>query len=230
MLRERGLRGGAMFYDAQCDDARLTLATARSAIQHGALVANYVAVVGLERTAGRVVGAQVEDRLPAVPAEPRLPAPLPVRAAPMVAERAVAPSNGEVRPAVGPTASQFESRPTEGTRPAPEARTALPEAQATGRGPTQAPIATPASTSAAPAVASRAASPEAREIPRGTAAAAQPTPAPRAQPVEALGSIGVPQAEAATVRTAAPPLPTWRRRRVSPRPPSRAFSTIASGC
>ena len=63
MLRERGLRGGALFYDAQCDDARLTLATARSAIQHGALVANYVAVVGLERTAGRVVGAQVEDRL-----------------------------------------------------------------------------------------------------------------------------------------------------------------------
>ena len=29
MLRERGLRGGALFYDAQCDDARLTLATAR---------------------------------------------------------------------------------------------------------------------------------------------------------------------------------------------------------
>ena len=63
MLRERGLRGGALFYDAQCDDARLTLATARSAIQHGALVANYLAVVGLERTAGRVVGAQVEDRI-----------------------------------------------------------------------------------------------------------------------------------------------------------------------
>jgi glycerol-3-phosphate dehydrogenase len=63
MLRERGLRGGARFYDAQCDDARLVLATARSAIHHGALVANYTAVVGLERTAGRVVGAQVEDRL-----------------------------------------------------------------------------------------------------------------------------------------------------------------------
>jgi len=146
--------------------------------------------------------------VPAVPAEPRLPAPLPVRAAPMVAERAVAPSNGEVRPAVGPTASQVESRPTEGTRPAPEARSALPEAQATGRGPTQAPIATPASTSAAPAVAARAASPEAREPPRGTAAAAEPTPAPRALPGEARGSIGVPQAEAAAVRTAAPPLPT----------------------
>ena len=63
MLRERGLLGGARFYDAQCDDARLTLATVRSAVHHGALVANYTAVRALERTAGRVVGAQLEDRL-----------------------------------------------------------------------------------------------------------------------------------------------------------------------
>ena len=63
MLRERGLLGGARFYDAQCDDARLTLATIRSAVHHGALVANYTAVRALERTAGRVVGAQLEDRL-----------------------------------------------------------------------------------------------------------------------------------------------------------------------
>ncbi len=63
MLRERGLVGGARFYDAQCDDARLVLATARSAIHHGALVASYTAVLALERTAGRVVGAMVEDRL-----------------------------------------------------------------------------------------------------------------------------------------------------------------------
>ena len=46
MLRERGLLGGARFYDAQCDDARLVLATVRSAIHHGALVANYTAVRG----------------------------------------------------------------------------------------------------------------------------------------------------------------------------------------
>jgi glycerol-3-phosphate dehydrogenase len=63
MLRERGLLGGARFYDAQCDDARLTLATIRSAVHHGALVANYTAVRALERTAGRVVGALLEDRL-----------------------------------------------------------------------------------------------------------------------------------------------------------------------
>ncbi|HEX2250729.1 MAG TPA: glycerol-3-phosphate dehydrogenase/oxidase [Gemmatimonadales bacterium] len=63
MLRDRGLLGGARYYDAQCDDARLVIATARSAIHHGALVANYMAVRALERTAGRVVGAQLEDRL-----------------------------------------------------------------------------------------------------------------------------------------------------------------------
>ena len=63
MLRDRGLLGGARYYDAQCDDARLVVATARSAIHHGALVANYMAVRALERTAGRVVGAQLEDRL-----------------------------------------------------------------------------------------------------------------------------------------------------------------------
>jgi glycerol-3-phosphate dehydrogenase len=62
MLRDRGLLGGARYYDAQCDDARLVIATARSAIHHGALVANYMSVVALERTAGRVVGAEVEDR------------------------------------------------------------------------------------------------------------------------------------------------------------------------
>jgi glycerol-3-phosphate dehydrogenase len=63
MLRDRGLIGGARYYDAQCDDVRLVVATARSAIHHGALVANYMAVTALDRTAGRVVGAQLEDRL-----------------------------------------------------------------------------------------------------------------------------------------------------------------------
>jgi glycerol-3-phosphate dehydrogenase len=63
MLRDRGLLGGARYYDAQCDDARLVVATARSAMQHGALVSNYMAVTALDRTAGRVVGAQLEDRM-----------------------------------------------------------------------------------------------------------------------------------------------------------------------
>ncbi len=63
MVRERGLTGGVRYFDAQCDDARLTLATARSAIQHGALVANYMAVTGLDRADGRIHGARVRDQL-----------------------------------------------------------------------------------------------------------------------------------------------------------------------
>ncbi|HXE56822.1 MAG TPA: glycerol-3-phosphate dehydrogenase/oxidase [Gemmatimonadales bacterium] len=63
MLRERGLRGGALYYDAVCDDARLVVATARSAIAYGALVANYMRVESLDRAGDRVQGAVVEDRL-----------------------------------------------------------------------------------------------------------------------------------------------------------------------
>jgi glycerol-3-phosphate dehydrogenase len=40
-LRSKGLKGGARYYDAQCDDARLALANVRDAARHGALVANY---------------------------------------------------------------------------------------------------------------------------------------------------------------------------------------------
>lgn len=62
-LRERGLKGGALYWDAQCDDARLTLATVRAAAAHGALVANYMCVTAFEVEAGVVAGATVEDRL-----------------------------------------------------------------------------------------------------------------------------------------------------------------------
>jgi glycerol-3-phosphate dehydrogenase len=63
MVRERGLTGGVRYFDAQCDDARLTLATARSAIRHGALVANYMSVLDLERADGKVRGARVRDAI-----------------------------------------------------------------------------------------------------------------------------------------------------------------------
>jgi glycerol-3-phosphate dehydrogenase len=63
MLRERGLVGGARYYDAQCDDARLVVASARSAMLHGADVATYTRVIGLERSGGQVRGAVVEDHL-----------------------------------------------------------------------------------------------------------------------------------------------------------------------
>ena len=53
-LRATDLRGGARYWDAQCDDARLTLANARDARRHGALVANYTRADRLERAEGRV--------------------------------------------------------------------------------------------------------------------------------------------------------------------------------
>jgi glycerol-3-phosphate dehydrogenase len=62
-LRARGLVGAARYYDAQCDDARLTLAIARAAMAHGAMVATYTTVKDLAREDGRVSGAHLEDRL-----------------------------------------------------------------------------------------------------------------------------------------------------------------------
>ena len=62
-LRDRGLRGGGRYYDAWCDDARLVLANARAARRHGALVASYAAVTGLEKAGGQLRGALVEDVL-----------------------------------------------------------------------------------------------------------------------------------------------------------------------
>ncbi|MFQ6045072.1 MAG: glycerol-3-phosphate dehydrogenase/oxidase [Gemmatimonadales bacterium] len=60
-LKPRGLKGGARYYDAQCDDARLTLANVRDAHQHGAKVANYVQMDKLESADGQVRGARVTD-------------------------------------------------------------------------------------------------------------------------------------------------------------------------
>ena len=62
-LRERGLKAAGLYYDAQTDDARLVLATMRSAAQAGALVANYVEAVSLLKPDGRVRGATVRDLL-----------------------------------------------------------------------------------------------------------------------------------------------------------------------
>jgi glycerol-3-phosphate dehydrogenase len=62
-LKDRGLRGAALYYDAQADDARLVLATARGAARAGALVANYAEVTSLLKPDGRVRGAVVRDAL-----------------------------------------------------------------------------------------------------------------------------------------------------------------------
>lgn len=63
LLKDAGLTGGSLYWDAQCDDARLALATIRSAAAHGAVVVNHTQVMGFELEDGRISGAVLEDRL-----------------------------------------------------------------------------------------------------------------------------------------------------------------------
>ncbi|HSO94550.1 MAG TPA: glycerol-3-phosphate dehydrogenase/oxidase [Acidimicrobiia bacterium] len=59
-LRAANVASAYLYYDAQADDARLTLCLARTAAAHGAAVANGVQVVGLLKgPAGAVTGARV---------------------------------------------------------------------------------------------------------------------------------------------------------------------------
>ena len=62
-LRDRGLIGAALYYDAQTDDARLVIATVRGAMRAGALAANYVETTGLLKADGRIRAAVVRDAL-----------------------------------------------------------------------------------------------------------------------------------------------------------------------
>ncbi len=65
-LDPNGLLGGARYWDAATDDTRLTLASALSAREAGAVVANHVSVVGGVRSGAdgkRLTGVAVEDRL-----------------------------------------------------------------------------------------------------------------------------------------------------------------------
>ena len=60
-LRRAGLRGGVLYHDGQFDDARLALSLAHTAVRLGATAANYVRVVELTRSGGRVSGAAAVD-------------------------------------------------------------------------------------------------------------------------------------------------------------------------
>jgi glycerol-3-phosphate dehydrogenase len=62
-LRADGLLGGATYYDAATDDARLTLANAIAAQEAGAVVLNYATVTDLTRDGDRIAGAVVRDEL-----------------------------------------------------------------------------------------------------------------------------------------------------------------------
>ena len=65
-LRPDDLRSGFLYYDAQTDDARLTLAVLRSAASAGALLANHAEVVGFDaKRGGRLRAAHVRLTAPA---------------------------------------------------------------------------------------------------------------------------------------------------------------------
>src|SRR5216110_2489141 len=57
------LKEGFIYYDAQTNDARLTLALIRTAAQFGATIANYAEVTSFITENGKVTGAHVRDQL-----------------------------------------------------------------------------------------------------------------------------------------------------------------------
>jgi glycerol-3-phosphate dehydrogenase len=61
-LEPSGLRGGIVYQDAQFDDARLAVSLARTLLDLGGLPLNYMAVTGLLKSRGRVVGVRARDQ------------------------------------------------------------------------------------------------------------------------------------------------------------------------
>jgi glycerol-3-phosphate dehydrogenase len=59
-LKRERLASGYLYYDAQTDDARLTMTVARTAADHGAAVVNHCRVERLLKDGDRVVGAVVQ--------------------------------------------------------------------------------------------------------------------------------------------------------------------------
>jgi glycerol-3-phosphate dehydrogenase len=60
-VETRNLIGGAMYHDAQFDDARLAFALAQTAADHGAALLNYMPVTALLKSAGTVTGVRAVD-------------------------------------------------------------------------------------------------------------------------------------------------------------------------
>lgn len=61
-VETKNLIGGAMYHDAQFDDARLAFALAQTAADHGAVLVTYMPVTGLLKSSGAVAGVHAVDR------------------------------------------------------------------------------------------------------------------------------------------------------------------------
>jgi glycerol-3-phosphate dehydrogenase len=62
-IREEGLLGGCLYYDAMVSDNRWTLEIVKDGVRNGGLAMNYAPVVGLTKTGEKVAGARVQDAL-----------------------------------------------------------------------------------------------------------------------------------------------------------------------
>ncbi|HEY9862116.1 MAG TPA: FAD-dependent oxidoreductase, partial [Candidatus Obscuribacterales bacterium] len=62
MLRSDRLWGGVLYHDGQFNDARMNVALALTAAESGAVVANHIEVVALNKANGKLSGATVRDR------------------------------------------------------------------------------------------------------------------------------------------------------------------------
>lgn len=60
-IKEKGLKGGISYFDGKFDDARLAINIAQTATEQGALLINYMKVVGLLKQGDVVVGVKTED-------------------------------------------------------------------------------------------------------------------------------------------------------------------------
>ena len=63
MLKKEGLKAGVVYYDGQFNDARMAVTLALTAQKHGAVVANHVEVLSLEKAGGTLCGARVRDKI-----------------------------------------------------------------------------------------------------------------------------------------------------------------------
>ncbi len=70
-LSRDGLTGGAMYFDAWADDARVTFENVLDADLHGAAVANYTTVEKFNMTEGKIASASVRDLLGGITCEVR---------------------------------------------------------------------------------------------------------------------------------------------------------------
>jgi len=63
MLKREGLKAGVVYFDAQFNDACMAVTLALTAQKHGAVVANHVEAITLEKVGDRLCGARVRDTI-----------------------------------------------------------------------------------------------------------------------------------------------------------------------